>query len=322
MYSIVVLMALSSSSATPGFYPEGCYVSWGCCGGYYYFPVQGGCGAYLDGGLSGAVQPASTQPAVGGGEGPKPIATQKWPENVTRKVKNTLADKDIMAADADQLINDAQAFGCKGGDFTDFLSVPGVKTQKGNDLRNALQIYLGTLKNIAADPSPKKWPANVVTKVKATLKQKELAPDDADRFIEDAQEFGCKGADFDDFLSVPGLKTQKGDKLKDALEIYMKTLRNIRQNRAAQATPARIEVTLPADAELVVDDRPTTSTSSVRHFVTPPLEQGRAFHYTLTARFLREGQSVRATQEVSVRAGRTTRVKLEAPAGPGVASRR
>ncbi|HYT90370.1 MAG TPA: TIGR03000 domain-containing protein, partial [Gemmataceae bacterium] len=73
--------------------------------------------------------------------------------------------------------------------------------------------------------------------------------------------------------------------------------------------PATILVTLPAEAKLLVDGTATTSTSSQRRLVSPALQPGRDYHYTLTAEISREGQApIRLTQRVTVRAGEETRV--------------
>jgi uncharacterized protein (TIGR03000 family) len=82
---------------------------------------------------------------------------------------------------------------------------------------------------------------------------------------------------------------------------------------AADGT-ATVLVELPADATLTVDGVATTSTSTNRVFVTPPLENGQTFHYTLTAQVVRDGQTQTVTRQVAVRAGEETRVTLDVPA--------
>lgn len=74
--------------------------------------------------------------------------------------------------------------------------------------------------------------------------------------------------------------------------------------------PATLLVYLPANSTLTIDDQPTTSTSAVRRFVTPPLEPGKTFHYTLTAQATRGGQTVTVRQKVQVRAGEETTVSM------------
>jgi uncharacterized protein (TIGR03000 family) len=77
--------------------------------------------------------------------------------------------------------------------------------------------------------------------------------------------------------------------------------------------PAAILVHLPADAKLTVDDHATTSTSATRQFITPPLERGRIFHYTLKAEFVRGSETIMVKKKVRVRADRETVVTLHLP---------
>jgi uncharacterized protein (TIGR03000 family) len=78
-------------------------------------------------------------------------------------------------------------------------------------------------------------------------------------------------------------------------------------------TPANLLVVLPADATLKIDQAPTTSTTSRRVFVTPPLTPGKTFQYTLDAEVVRDGVRVTQTQQVQVRAGRQSRVIISFP---------
>jgi uncharacterized protein (TIGR03000 family) len=87
----------------------------------------------------------------------------------------------------------------------------------------------------------------------------------------------------------------------------------------SQSPEATIVVALPADASLTIDDEPTTSTSANRVFVTPALEAGKDYQYTLKARIVRDGKTDVMTKEVTVRAGQVTQVELTAPA-PTVAA--
>jgi uncharacterized protein (TIGR03000 family) len=72
-------------------------------------------------------------------------------------------------------------------------------------------------------------------------------------------------------------------------------------------------VELPEDATLSIDGLQTTSTSSTRVLVTPDLEPGRTFIYTLTAQVTRDGASRTVTQQVTVRAGQETYVSMPVP---------
>jgi uncharacterized protein (TIGR03000 family) len=77
--------------------------------------------------------------------------------------------------------------------------------------------------------------------------------------------------------------------------------------------PATVIVTLPVDAALTIDDTPTRARAARRTFVSPPLDPGQTYHYTLKAEAMRGGKAVTATQRIDVRAGRATRVELVLP---------
>jgi uncharacterized protein (TIGR03000 family) len=86
----------------------------------------------------------------------------------------------------------------------------------------------------------------------------------------------------------------------------------------AQNAPATVVISLPPDAKLSFDDRPTASTSALRSFVSPPLDTGKNYYYTLRAEANREGRDMVITRRIAVRAGQETRVTFEF-AGPSVA---
>jgi uncharacterized protein (TIGR03000 family) len=76
---------------------------------------------------------------------------------------------------------------------------------------------------------------------------------------------------------------------------------------------ATLVVHLPAGAKLTVDGTPTKATSDTRRFVTPPLEPGATYRYVLRGELDRNGQKVTASQNVEVRAGKTSEVHMEFP---------
>jgi uncharacterized protein (TIGR03000 family) len=45
-------------------------------------------------------------------------------------------------------------------------------------------------------------------------------------------------------------------------------------------------------------------------FVTPPLEQGKVFHYKLKAETRRDGRTLNTSERITVQAGKETRVAL------------
>lgn len=84
--------------------------------------------------------------------------------------------------------------------------------------------------------------------------------------------------------------------------------------------PATIIVSLPADARLTVDGASTSSTSDRRILVTPVLENGSTYVYTMQAEVVRDGRTMTQTQQVTVRGGETSSVQFNF-ASEGVASR-
>jgi uncharacterized protein (TIGR03000 family) len=87
------------------------------------------------------------------------------------------------------------------------------------------------------------------------------------------------------------------------------------------AAPATIVVNVPADARLTIDGEATTSTSAQRVFVSPVLNPGQEYHYTLKAEFQKDGKTVSVSKDIAVTAGNETRVSLDAEGLAKVASR-
>jgi uncharacterized protein (TIGR03000 family) len=87
----------------------------------------------------------------------------------------------------------------------------------------------------------------------------------------------------------------------------------------ATGTQATLIVSLPEDATLTIDGEETTSTSAQRVFVTPALEEGKEYEYTLKAKVQRDGKVEIATAKVTFRAGETKPVELKVSA-QGVAA--
>jgi uncharacterized protein (TIGR03000 family) len=76
--------------------------------------------------------------------------------------------------------------------------------------------------------------------------------------------------------------------------------------------PATVEVTAPADAEILFDGQRTSQTGTQRTFTTPPLEKGPSYHYDVTARW-RGGPADGQTQRVQVYAGAHVSVVFPRP---------
>jgi uncharacterized protein (TIGR03000 family) len=86
--------------------------------------------------------------------------------------------------------------------------------------------------------------------------------------------------------------------------------------KKTQAGPASatIVVSLPADAKLLIDNEATKSVGDSRIFVSPTLNPGREYHYTLKAQAVRDGKPVTVERVIAVRAGETTPASLTLPA--------
>jgi uncharacterized protein (TIGR03000 family) len=87
----------------------------------------------------------------------------------------------------------------------------------------------------------------------------------------------------------------------------------VRGQAAAQpkAEPANLLVRLPTDARLSVDGTPTKQTGAERRFVSPPLEPGQKYSYTLTASWEPNNYTkITRTRKAIVQAGQQTEVDL------------
>jgi uncharacterized protein (TIGR03000 family) len=81
---------------------------------------------------------------------------------------------------------------------------------------------------------------------------------------------------------------------------------------ATQQRPATIRLMLPyANAQVVVDDMPTRQSGTERTFVSPPLDPGRNFSYTIKATWRPNNYvTITRTRKVTVQAGQTVEADL------------
>lgn len=73
--------------------------------------------------------------------------------------------------------------------------------------------------------------------------------------------------------------------------------------------PASIQVNLPAEAVVYFDGFRTTVNGN-RRFVTPALDRGKTYFYTVKVEMNHDGQTVTATERVIVRAGDQAQVSI------------
>jgi uncharacterized protein (TIGR03000 family) len=88
------------------------------------------------------------------------------------------------------------------------------------------------------------------------------------------------------------------------------------QSAPARQATASLTVIVPADAQVFLDGDPTTETGSERRFITPPLEVGGRYTYTIRARWQQDGQTMEQTRKVPVTGGADLSVDFTRPA-PG-----
>jgi uncharacterized protein (TIGR03000 family) len=62
-------------------------------------------------------------------------------------------------------------------------------------------------------------------------------------------------------------------------------------------------VTIPSDAEVIIDGHVLPRTGSQRQFVTPPIEDGRIHFYDIRATWIEGGREVSQTERLALMAG-------------------
>jgi uncharacterized protein (TIGR03000 family) len=79
---------------------------------------------------------------------------------------------------------------------------------------------------------------------------------------------------------------------------------------------AHFLIRVPADADIWLDGAPTHQTGASRRFVTPPLEFGEKFVYTVRARWTEDGRVVEQSKELVVGAGDWVSITFPTPIPP------
>jgi uncharacterized protein (TIGR03000 family) len=79
---------------------------------------------------------------------------------------------------------------------------------------------------------------------------------------------------------------------------------------AASPTQATVIVQVPEDAKLYVDGELSEQTSTTRTFISPDLQLGKDYSYTLKMEANKDGRTAVASKRVIVRAGAVTRVNF------------
>ncbi|HZU34644.1 MAG TPA: TIGR03000 domain-containing protein, partial [Gemmataceae bacterium] len=79
---------------------------------------------------------------------------------------------------------------------------------------------------------------------------------------------------------------------------------------ASNKAPAQLSVHLPADAKLYVNNVLIPQAVARQPLDTPPLEQGKTYHYVLRAELNTTGQTRKETRQVNVQAGKLVEVRF------------
>jgi uncharacterized protein (TIGR03000 family) len=83
----------------------------------------------------------------------------------------------------------------------------------------------------------------------------------------------------------------------------------------ANPNAATVVVKGAQGANVLIGGLVSAGNGDTRTLVSPALDAGQVYHYDLTAETVRDGQTVRLTRAVTVRAGETTEVNLDFAAG-------
>jgi uncharacterized protein (TIGR03000 family) len=77
---------------------------------------------------------------------------------------------------------------------------------------------------------------------------------------------------------------------------------------------------VPADARVTFNGEPTTSRSTSRVYVTPPLSPGHSYYYEVEAQVERDGQTQTVTRRIPVQAGQQVSQTITFPPAAQVVS--
>jgi uncharacterized protein (TIGR03000 family) len=84
----------------------------------------------------------------------------------------------------------------------------------------------------------------------------------------------------------------------------------------ADQEPATVILSVPEDAEVWIEGVPTSPRGYERRFVTPPLDKGEHYHYTIRAAWSADGKGYDESRTVPVQAGRQVRVSIPGSDAP------
>jgi uncharacterized protein (TIGR03000 family) len=76
---------------------------------------------------------------------------------------------------------------------------------------------------------------------------------------------------------------------------------------------AKFDIYVPADAEVWLEGQKTQQAGEMRTFISPPLQPGEDYQYTIRARWKEAGKDIEQEQKIIVHAGSRKLVRFPAP---------
>ena len=86
------------------------------------------------------------------------------------------------------------------------------------------------------------------------------------------------------------------------------------EEKPDQALPAHIRVRLPANAEVTINGKKTTSTGPLREYETPELNPERVYTYLVKAKWVEDGMTVEKSLRVRALSGNRVTINFVPPA--------
>ena len=122
--------------------------------------------------------------------------------------------------------------------------------------------------------------------------------------------------------SQPSLKSKPPNKVKPAsIAVPANNLAmSVRANPSAESGVALFTVSVPEDAKVIVNGKPTKSTGVRREYYLESMENGATYTFLVVAQVYRDGQKVEKSETLVLRPGDVKALAIDLPAPTQVAS--
>ncbi len=125
--------------------------------------------------------------------------------------------------------------------------------------------------------------------------------------------------DNDQLRAIRGRSIQRNPKMninaRDGIENFLEKIDGIMGTSVPQlvaASSAGLIVTVPADAVVEIEGINNKQTGTERHYMSPALEPGKKYHYTVKASWIEGGKPVSLELDVPVVIGKETKIDFVA----------